>query len=66
MADDNVERLVDEWGESNVEAAFWLSRHIKETGLDGIGYMEAARNHLRSTGEFTVKQKMKSQMDNEY
>lgn len=66
MADDNVELLIDEWGESNVEAAFWLSQHIKNTGLDGIEYMEAARGHLESTKRLTVQSKMESQMDNEY
>lgn len=65
MADD-LDTLVDEWGEENVQQAIHLSRYIKRHGLDGIGYMEGARNHLRSTGEFTVKQKMESQMDNEY
>lgn len=66
MPDDNIQPLVDEWGEDNVQAAFWLQRHIKETGLDGIGYMEAARNHLRSTGQFTVKKKLQGQMNDRY
>ncbi len=66
MADDEMTALVDEWGESNVQAAFWLQQEIKDRGLEGIGYMEAARNHLHSTGEFTVKKKMESQMNNDY
>ncbi len=66
MPDDDLQPLIDEWGEGNVQAAFWLQRHIKETGLDGIGYMDAARNHLHSTGEFTVRQKLNSQMDDNY
>lgn len=63
---DNIDALVDEWGEGNVQAAFWLSQHIKETGLDGIGYMERARNHLRSTKELTAEKKMKATMKSEY
>lgn len=66
MSDEEIDALVDEWGESTVEAAFWLSDHIKEEGLDGIGYMERGRNKLRSTGRFTTKQKMESQMDEKY
>jgi hypothetical protein len=49
MADNEMNALVDECGESNVQAAFWLQEHIKEQGLDGIGFMEAAWNQLRST-----------------
>jgi len=63
---DDIQPLVDEYGEGNVQAAFWLQQHIKNTGLDGIGYMEAARNHLRSTGEFTTRQILNSQMKNSY
>jgi hypothetical protein len=66
MVDEGTSRLVDTWGEENVKQAFWLSNHIKEHGLDGIEYMEAARNHLHSTGEFTVRQKMDSQMNKKY
>lgn len=66
MADDNVEALVEEWGEDNVQAAFWLSQHIKEQGLDGIGYMKAAENHLHSTGDFTVQRKLETKMNGDY
>lgn len=66
MADDEYQALVDRWGEEDVQAAFWLQRHIKNHGLDGIGYMEVARGRLRSTGEFTVQKKMEAQMDNNY
>lgn len=64
MAD--IDALVDEWGEDNVQAAFWLQEHIKEQGLDGIKYMEAARNHLRVKGEGKVEKQMKQQMDDNY
>jgi len=62
----NTDTLVDEWGEDNVAAAFWLQQKIKDDGLDGIGYMEAARNRLRSNGEQTVREKMKQKMNNDY
>jgi len=63
---DDIDALVDVWGEGNVQAAFWLSQHIKKHGLDGIGYMERARNHLRSTKEFTAKKKISDSMKSEY
>jgi len=40
MADDEMNVLVNECGESIVQAAFWLQEHIKEQGLDGIEYIE--------------------------
>lgn len=66
MGDDDLDALVDRWGEGNVAAAFWLQEHIKDQGLDGIEYMEAGRNYLRSDGDFTVTAKMRSALDNKY
>lgn len=65
MADD-IDALVDEWGEGNVQAAFWLSQHIKEHGLDGIGYMERGRNHIKSTGDFTAEKIINGYMRENY
>lgn len=66
MADDELQALVDEWGEDDVQAAFWLQQHIKEQGIDGIGYMALARSRLESTGEFTVKQTIEGVLDERY
>lgn len=66
MADDNIDALVDEWGQEDVAAAFWLQQHIKDTGLEGIEYMEAARNHLRSRSNIIVGSTMKGEMDDNY
>lgn len=66
MADDELQALVDEWGEDDVQAAFWLQQHIKDNGLDGIEYMAKARGRLESTGEFTVKQIIEGQLDERY
>lgn len=64
MAD--IDTLVDKWGEGNVQAAFWLSKHIKTQGLDGIGFMKKAEGRLQSTAEFTTKQKVEQAMDEKY
>ena len=66
MAEDDIQALIDEWGEGNVQAAFWLQEHIKETGLDGIGFMMAARNRLRAHGEDTAEQTIEGEMEKRY
>lgn len=63
---EDIQTLVDKWGEADVEKAMWLSRHIKEHGLDGIGFMERGRNHIRSDGDFTARKKIKAQMKGRY
>jgi hypothetical protein len=66
MASDELDDLIERWGEDNVAAAFWLQQHIKEEGLEGIGFMKAARSHLEETGESTTKQNIESALDSRY
>jgi hypothetical protein len=62
----SIDTLVEQWGEDDVYKAFWLQEHIKEQGIDGIGYMAAARAYLEKNGNDTTRREMKSQMDERY
>lgn len=48
------DQLVDRWGQETVDKAFWLQRHIKIHGIDGIHYMRAGREFAEEEGSDMV------------
>lgn len=55
MADD-IDALIDEYGEDTVRKAFWLQQKIYEEGLRGIDFTGAAEEAMEETAETTVKE----------
>lgn len=66
MSNDEIQALIDTFGEGNVTAAFWLQQHIKKHGLDGIGYMKYARGNANSQKYTTTKSSIEGKMEQQY
>jgi len=63
MAD--IDTLVARHGEENVKKAFWLQQKIKREGLDGIGYMEDAKDRVRQMGPLLIKKAIEDEFSTE-
>ena len=72
MASDEIDQLVDEWGEDTVRKAFWLQTKIKHEGLDGIHFMHdegdgtSAESRMKKVGPGLAKMTIEAQMDENY
>jgi len=54
MADD-IDALIDEYGEETVRKAFWLQDHIYKEGLRGIDFSGAAEDTMKEIGPPLIK-----------
>jgi hypothetical protein len=52
---DDIDALVDEYGEGTVRKAFWLQQQIYEEGLRGIDFTGAAEDEMREIGPMLIK-----------
>lgn len=55
MGDQNIDELVDEYGEETVKKAFWLQEHIYEEGLEGANFTDEAKKKIRQNGPLLIK-----------
>ena len=73
MASDEIDSLVEKWGEDNVRKAFWLQNHIKNHGIKGIHFMhpgpeggDSAESHMRQVGPMMAKRIIEGEMKDTY
>lgn len=48
--------------EETVQKAFWLQNHIKQHGLDAVGYMNRAQEWVESSGSRTISEYIHKEM----
>lgn len=62
MSDDDLDQLIDTYGEGNVRKAFWLQDEIRKDGLDGIHFMEYAEKEVKQFAPMITHSIIESQM----
>lgn len=61
-----IDSLIDEWGEENVQKAFWLQNSIKKNGLKPIGFMSAAEKKMEAHKDQVVGGALRTTLKSKY
>lgn len=60
---DDIDQLVEQYGEETVRKAFWLQQHIYEEGIKGIGFTGKAEQGMEKIGPFLLKDAIKDEFN---
>ena len=61
MAGDNIDALIDQYGEETVRKAFWLQEKIYEEGIEAVRFSDVAEEKMNKIGPMLVKRGIESE-----